>query len=72
MSHPVTAVIFEGGNPTSKVELSMLGVRKAICLDNIETLIHHKDYDRVILATNYSDLAAEAIALGAQVIDTTK
>lgn len=72
MSHPVTAVIFEGGNPTSKVELSMLGVRKAICLDNIETLIHHKDYDRVILATNYSDLAAEAIALGAQVIDTTE
>ena len=71
MSHPVTAVIFEGGNPTSMVELSMLGVRKAICLDNIETLIQHPDYDRVFLATNYSDLALEAKAMGAQIIDTT-
>ncbi len=71
MSHPVTAVIFEGGNPTSMVELSMLGVRKAICLDNIETLIQHPDYDRVFLATNYPDLALEAKAMGAQVIDTT-
>ena len=71
MSHPVTAVIFEGGAPTSMVELEMLGVRKAICLDNIEKLVRHPDYDRVILATNYPDLAAAALSLGAIVEDTT-
>lgn len=71
MNYPVTAIIFEGGNPTSPVEKSMLGVRKAICLDNIETLVGHPAYDRVILATNYPDLAGEAQNLGAIIVDTT-
>ena len=68
---PITAIVFEGGKATSSVVLSMLDVRKAICLDNIETLVNHPHYDRVILATNYPDLAEEARNMGATIVDTS-
>ena len=69
--HPVTAVIYEGGDPRTDIELSMLPIRLAACLDAIEKLksLPHC-FNRVILATNYPNLATEASVLGAEVVFT--
>ncbi len=66
----VVAVIFEGGNPRSDIEVTMSRVRRGVALDNIAKAISTPEIDGVILATNYADLGARAAEMGAQ-IDAT-
>ncbi len=68
----LTAIIFEGGGAKSLVEQQLLSVRKAVALDNMEKLVRLPQYERVILCTNYPDLAEQARELGVVVEDTTQ
>ena len=70
--HKTTAVVFEGGIIQGQVAEAMQPVRHAACLDTLELLIGlPQHYDRVILATNFEELAKRAISLGVEVIKTT-
>ena len=71
MSKLTTAIIFEGGQPACAVAQLMLTVRYATCLDMIEKLksLPHL-FERVILATNYPDLAKQAEDLGVIIYPT--
>ncbi|MFP4200693.1 MAG: hypothetical protein ACLFS8_04675 [Clostridia bacterium] len=66
----VVAVIFEGGNPRSDIEVKMSRVRKGVALDNMTKALDCPDIDGVILSTNFPDLGARAAEIGAQ-IDAT-
>ncbi len=66
----VVAVIFEGGNPRSDIEVKMSRVRKGVALDNITKALDCPEIDGVILSTNFPDLGARAAEIGAQ-IDAT-
>ncbi len=63
----VTAVIFEGGQARTDLDLSLLGVRKQVVLDTVEKLLKSDAVAEVVLATNYPDLSVEAGRLGATV-----
>lgn len=63
----LAAVVFEGGNPTSEIQLQMTRVRRGVTLDNLAKLLSTPEIDQVILCTNYPDLADEARRLGATV-----
>ncbi|HHV61491.1 MAG TPA: hypothetical protein GXX51_02480 [Firmicutes bacterium] len=60
-------VIFEGGRPESEVEARLADVRKAITLDNLEKFGSLNGIERIVVSTNYEDLAKEAAKLGADV-----
>ncbi|NPV53957.1 MAG: hypothetical protein HPY71_10590 [Firmicutes bacterium] len=60
-------VIFEGGSPGSEVETRLANARKAITLDNLEKFESLSGIERVVVSTNYADLAEEAARLGADV-----
>lgn len=68
MKKAVVAVIFEGGNPASRAEELVTEFRKAIVRDNIIRLRGIEEIARIILLTNYRDLARHAVRLGAHVI----
>ncbi len=55
----VSAVIFEGGNPITKIEKDMVLLRRAMVLDNIEKFKMAKEIDKIIVATNYEDFRDE-------------
>ena len=67
----VVAVVFEGGNPRSDIEVQMARVRKGVALDNIAKAVATPEIDGVILSTNYPELGTRAAELGAQ-IDSTE
>lgn len=60
----VTAVIFEGGQARTELDRIISGVRKEVVLDTAEKLAGVKEIDRVVLVTNYADLAERAGGLG--------
>ncbi|QOR33688.1 hypothetical protein IMX26_09250 [Clostridium sp. 'deep sea'] len=52
----VTAVIFEGGKPSSEIEHDLVKLRQAMVLDNVERFLQVDEIDKVIVATNYPEL----------------
>lgn len=52
----VTAVIFEGGNPSSNIERDMVKLRQAMVRDNVDRFMQVSEVDKVIVATNYPEL----------------
>ena len=67
MGKTVSAVIFEGSQPKSKVEEMMVRVRQAALLDNLEKMNHVPSLDRIYLYTNRPELVDPAKNLGAEV-----
>jgi len=67
MGKTVSAVIFEGSQPKSKVEEMMVRVRQAALLDNLEKMNHVPYLDRIYLYTNRPELVDPAKNLGAEV-----
>lgn len=63
----LTAVIFEGGHPTSEIQERMSSVRFGVTMDNLAKLLAVPEIDETILCTNYPALAAAATSLGAVV-----
>ena len=73
MSKAVSAVIFEGSQPKSRVEEMVARVRRAALLDNLEKIKQVSYFDNVYLHTNRSDLVEPARRLGAKVyLNSTK
>lgn len=56
----VSAVVFEGGSPASEVEWLVTRARWAIARDTIQKAAGVEEIGRIILATNYPELAREA------------
>jgi len=67
MAGGLSAVIFEGGQPSSPVQAAMTSVRAGITLDNLAKLLQVREIDDVILCTSYPELAAQAEKMGVQV-----
>lgn len=65
----VGLVILEGGQPTDRLELEMVRVRKAMTIDTIEKVRGIREIDAIYLSTNYPDLAEQAAELGVIVVD---
>jgi len=63
----VTAVVFEGGQAPTELDQIISSVRKEVVLDTLEKLLAVPEISRVILATNYPDLAERARLLGTTV-----
>ncbi len=63
----VTALVFEGGQAKTSLDEIITTVRRSVVLDTLEKLKTVDSIDRVILATNYADLAQSARDLGVQV-----
>ncbi|MGE5560198.1 MAG: hypothetical protein ACM3XN_03970 [Chloroflexota bacterium] len=64
---PVSVVIFEGGDPQDALVRRLTEVRKQVTLDTIAKLGQLRGIDRIILCTNYGDLADAAQQLGATI-----
>lgn len=64
---PVSVVIFEGGDSQDTLVARLTEVRKQVTLDTIEKLGGVRGIDRIIVCTNYSDLATAAGRLGATI-----
>lgn len=62
---PVSVVIFEGGETRDALVLRLTDVRKQVVLDTIDKLNQLRGIERIIVCTNYPDLAEAAAALGA-------
>jgi len=67
MGKAVSAVIFEGSQPKSRVEEMVAGVRRAALLDNLEKIKQVSYFDNVYLHTNRPELVEPARRLGAKV-----
>lgn len=67
MSKGVSAVIFEGSQPKSRVEEMMVQVRQAALLDNLEKMNHVSCLEKIYLHTNRPELVEPAARLGAEV-----
>ncbi len=67
MKEAVSAVIFEGSDPRSRVEEMMAAVRQAALLDNLEKIKQVACIDRVFLYTNRPELEGPAEKSGARV-----
>ena len=67
MSNGVNAVIFEGSQPRSDIEESMVLVRQAALLDNLEKIKQVPYFGQTYLYTNRPELAEPAAELGAEV-----
>ncbi len=67
MSKEVNAVIFEGSQPLSDIEKSMVLVRQAALLDNLEKIKQVPYFGQTYLYTNRPELAEPAAELGAKV-----
>jgi len=67
MDKGVSAVIFEGSQPKSRVEDAMVRVRQAALLDNLEKMGQIPDLDKIYLHTNRPELVEPAARLGAEV-----
>jgi hypothetical protein len=67
MKEKVSVVICEGGSPASEIERTMVEVRHAVLLDNIEKMKQVDAFGSFYLLTNYHGLAGEAGALGVKV-----
>lgn len=63
----VSVVIFEGGDPQDDLVIRLTEVRKQVALDTIAKLNEVRGIDRIIVCTNYDDLAGAAAQLGALV-----
>jgi len=66
MNSAVSLVIFEGGASTSELEKMMVHVRKGIVID----LLHKAQaagFTRIILVTNYRDLAEMASGFAVEI-----
>jgi len=73
MNNRVSAVIFEGSAPNSPVEETMVRVRQAALLDNLEKLTRVPEIKDFYLYTNRPELKEPASRLGAQVfLNTTR
>ncbi|MGE5578155.1 MAG: hypothetical protein ACM3TT_13280 [Syntrophothermus sp.] len=57
----VSLVIFEGGAPASEVEWLVVRARWAIARDTARKAGEVEEIDRIILSTNYPELAREAV-----------
>ncbi len=68
MDKKVSAVIFEGSQPKSRVEEMMVRVREAALLDNLEKMQQVPFLDRVYLHTNRPELVDPAKELGVKVL----
>lgn len=68
---PVSVVIFEGGEPSEDLVSRLTEVRKLVTLDTIEKLRSLTGIDRIVVCTNYPDLATEAVRLGAEIDDSS-
>ncbi|MDW7739174.1 MAG: hypothetical protein SCJ97_03845 [Bacillota bacterium] len=68
MSKGVSAVIFEGSQPTSRVEEMMVSIRHAALLDNLEKMNSVPFLENLYLHTNRPDLVEPASKLNAKVI----
>jgi len=64
----VSAVIFEGSRPHSRVEEMMVRVRQAALLDNLEKMKQVPLLEGIYLHTNRPELAGPAAELGATVV----
>lgn len=64
---PVSAVIFEGGEPQDELVIRLTEVRKRVTLDTIDKLRTLTGIDQIIVCTNYNDLAEAAGRLGAAI-----
>jgi len=71
MNNRVSAVIFEGSAPNSPVEETMVRVRQAALLDNLEKLTKVPEITDFFLYTNRPELEKPASQLGAQVFLNT-
>ena len=67
MNEEVNAVIFEGSQPQSEIEESMVLVRQAALLDNLEKIKQVPYLGQSYLYTNRPELADPAAELGAEV-----
>ncbi len=67
MKDGVSTVIFEGSEPKSDVEESMVRVRQAALLDNLEKIGQVSCLEKIYLSTNRPELVAPAARLGAEV-----
>lgn len=71
MKTGVSAVIFEGSHPQSKVEKMMTAIRQAALLDNLEKMKQAGCFEGIYLYTNRPELKEPASALGAEVFLNT-
>lgn len=67
MNNGINAVIFEGSQPRSDIEESMVLVRQAALLDNLEKIKQVPYFGQTYLYTNRPELAEPAAELGAEV-----
>lgn len=56
----VTAVVFEGGQARTSLDLVLRDIRKQVVLDTLSKLCRAPEVDQVLLVTNYDGLASEA------------
>ncbi|BDG61719.1 hypothetical protein [Caldinitratiruptor microaerophilus] len=69
----IVAVVFEGGTePRGDLGLTLSRLRRAVVLDTLERLVGLRGLAEVVLATNFPDLAAEAVRLGVRVHPTER
>ncbi len=68
LSEPVTAILFEGGQPRRGPDQVLADFRKLVVLDNLEKLTRVPEIDQVLLVTNYPDLAVEAAEMAVAVV----
>ncbi|MFO8192186.1 MAG: hypothetical protein R6U08_05390 [Bacillota bacterium] len=68
MHKPVSAAVFEGSLPQSRVEEMVIQVRHAALLDNLEKMNRAACFDRIFLSTNRPELVEPASRLGAKVL----
>ncbi|HSW09480.1 MAG TPA: hypothetical protein VLK32_01105 [Bacillota bacterium] len=67
-SEPVTAILFEGGQPRPGPDHVLAELRKLVVLDNLEKLARVPEIDQALLVTNYPDLAARAKEMAVSVV----
>jgi hypothetical protein len=67
-SEPVTAILFEGGQPHPGPDQLLAELRKLVVLDNLEKLARVPAIDGMLLVTNYPDLAARAKEMAVPVV----
>ena len=67
-SEPVTAILFEGGQPRPGPDRMLAELRKLVVLDNLEKFARLPEIDQALLVTNYPDLAAKAEEMAVPVV----
>ncbi|MGE5589442.1 MAG: hypothetical protein ACM3ZA_02250 [Bacillota bacterium] len=64
-NRPVTAIVFEGGQPLHPLAVPMMAVRTSVTLDTLQKLLHVPEIEQVVVCSDRADVVEGARRLGA-------